>query len=79
MYDWISSGSIRKYNRAVAQLTKEKKEVTEEAVKVLYTQWGGLVLGESASVQGVVPGDEVAAEARAEEVEEPKRKARKSK
>lgn len=79
MYDWVSSGSVRKYNRAVELLTKEKKEVTEEAVKELYIKYGGLVMGSSESVKGVMPGDEVAAEERAEVTEAPKRKARKKK
>lgn len=76
-FSWVSEGSIRKFNRAVALLQKEKKEVTEEAVKALYVQYGGLVLGEPESVKGVTPGDEVAAEARAEAVEAPKRKSKK--
>ncbi len=77
--NWVSEGSVRKYNRAVQQLQKEKKEVTEEAVKTLYTQFGGLVLGEPKTVIGVAPGDEEAADARAEEAEAPKRKARRTK
>lgn len=44
MYAWVSNGSVRKYDRAVAQLIREKKDVTEEAVKALYVGWGGLVL-----------------------------------
>lgn len=77
VYSWVSDGSVRKFHRAVAQLLKEKKEVTEEAVKELYTAWGGLVMGEPTTVQGVMPGDEEAAEARAEEAEKPKRKPKK--
>lgn len=50
---WVSEGSIRKYNRAVAELTKEKKEVTEEAVKELYVKWGGLVIGDATTLVGV--------------------------
>lgn len=45
---WVSEGSIRKYNRAIAELVKEKKDVTEEAVKALYVKWGGLVLEDNA-------------------------------
>lgn len=44
MYSWVSSGSVHKYNRAVAQLVKDKKEVTEEAVKELYVKMAGLVV-----------------------------------
>ncbi len=68
---WVSEGSVRKYNRAVALLTKEKKDVSEEAIKALYVQWGGLVLGDVSSVQGVEVGDEEAANARAEEADAP--------
>lgn len=52
---WVSEGSIRKWHRAVAQLTKENGDrvktnqptvaVTEAALKELYVKWGGLVLG----------------------------------
>lgn len=58
MYSWVSAGSIRKYHRAVAELTKDKKEVTEEAVKALYVKSGGLVLEEEAADE-----EEVAEEA----------------
>lgn len=49
MYSWVSGGSsndgsVRKYHRAIAQLTKENKEVTEAAIKELYVKWGGLVI-----------------------------------
>lgn len=47
MPSWISEGSVRKYHRAVAELTKNKQPVTEEAVKELYVKWGGLVVGGS--------------------------------
>lgn len=40
---WVSEGSVRKYYRAVEQLRKESKPVTDEAVKELYTKWGGLI------------------------------------
>lgn len=52
---WVSEGSIRKYHRAIAELTKEKKEVTAEAVKELYVKWGGLVVGEEEEVLEETP------------------------
>lgn len=68
---WVSSGSVRKFVRAVAQLTKENAdrraqgkpevEITEAAVKELYVKWGGLVLvvDEPASVPTARVEDEV--------------------
>lgn len=53
MPSWVSDGSVAKYHRAVRQLKAEDKEATEEAVKALYTKYGGLVL-ESAEVAEVV-------------------------
>lgn len=41
---WVSEGSVRKYHRAVELIRKENRPMTEEAVKELYTRWGGLVL-----------------------------------
>lgn len=52
MPSWVSEGSVRKYHRALAQLIKEKTPITDEAVKELYVKWGGLVIGDDASVQG---------------------------
>ena len=46
MYRWVSCGSVHKYNRAIAQLQKDKKEVTEEAVKALYVKMAGLLMEE---------------------------------
>lgn len=59
MYPWISEGSIRKYHRALKELTSTNQPVTEEAVKALYVKWGGLVA-------------EVKAEAKEEVKAEPK-------
>lgn len=56
---WVSEGSIRKYHRAVAQLKTEKKEITDAAIKELYTKWGGLVIDSP-----VVNEEEVEAPAR---------------
>lgn len=77
MYPWVSEGSVRKYHRAIALLTKENAqrkltnqpevEITEAAVKALYERWGGLVIGEPDSVRGVEAGEEAAAAQRAEE------------
>lgn len=59
--DWVNEGSVRKYVRALAQLTKEGKEITEPAVKELYVKWGGLVLGDASTVLGADnPGDALA-------------------
>lgn len=83
MYPWVSEGSVRKYHRALALLKKEGKEVSEAAVKELYTKWGGLLLGEPSSVLGVPEGAEEEALERAEEsqpeVVEPVRNKRASK
>lgn len=59
MYSWVSDGSVRKYDRAVAQLIKDnnlKKQlnqplvpITEEAIKALYVKWEGLLIGEEAA------------------------------
>lgn len=54
-YNWISEGSVRKYNRAIEELRRNKKEVTEEAIKELYTRYGGLVLGEEPAVVEETP------------------------
>lgn len=69
MPSWVSEGSIRKYYRAVAQLDREnadrvrsgqaKIEVTEDAIKALYVRWGGLVVGETETLQGVPEGNEI--------------------
>lgn len=60
--DWVSEGSLRKYHRAIADFTLQNKnrknagqpliEVTEEMLKEHYTRNGGLVLGDSSTVQG---------------------------
>lgn len=78
MYPWISEGSIRKYHRAVAQLTKEKLPLTEDALKALYVLWGGLVLDDVESVVGVADGDAPAALARAKE-QQPEKPVKKAK
>lgn len=62
MPEWVSEGSVRKYDRAVALLAKENSvrkslgqaevAVTEDAIKALYVKWGGLVIGDDASIQG---------------------------
>lgn len=56
---WVSEGSIRKWHRAVAQLTRENAdrvragqpivEITEEALFALYTRWAGKVIGNGPS------------------------------
>lgn len=73
VYSWVSEGSVRKYHRAVAQLTKENADrkklnqplvpITEAAIKELYVKWGGLVVGEEdAPAEVVAPENEVPAE-----------------
>lgn len=62
MPNWVSDGSVRKYHRALAQLSKDnvirkaamqpEVPVTEEMIKELYTKWGGLVVGDIASIMG---------------------------
>lgn len=79
MYAWVSSGSIRKYDRALEQIRKEnitrralnqpEVEATEEVVKALYVKWGGLLLGEPESVLGVPEGEEAEVLARVEELQ----------
>lgn len=48
---WVSGGvtndgSTRKFYRAVEQLRKEGKDITEAAVKELYIKFGGLLIEE---------------------------------
>ncbi len=75
MYSWVSDGSVRKYHRAVAQLTKENADrtklnqplvpITDEAIKALYIKWGGLLIGEEAPEAAPTPVEnEVPAEAK---------------
>lgn len=66
-FDWVSSGSITKFNKAVLELkTKNKnlvaqgkpeEEITAEAIKVLYLQKGGLVIGDPSTQKGVEEGE----------------------
>lgn len=47
--NWVSEGSVRKYDRAVELLRKEKLAKPEtdnspEAIKALYIKYGGLVI-----------------------------------
>lgn len=78
MPSWVSEGSVRKYHRAIAQLGKDNAErtrlnqpvvpVTEEAIKELYTKWGGYVIGDAATLQGNDNDAEVVEEVAAAEV-----------
>lgn len=87
MPSWVSEGSIRKYNRAVAQLARDNAdhvrdglpvvEVTEAAIKALYVKWGGLVLGDVSTVHGVEEGTEAETMERSEERDAPVVEARK--
>ncbi len=53
-YEWVSPGSISKYNRAVLEMKnlnkqlvaqgKEPIEITEERVKARYVQMNGLLM-----------------------------------
>ena len=63
MPSWVSEGSVRKYHRAVALLTKENADrvkagqpvvkVTEEAIKELYLKWGGYVVGDNSTISDI--------------------------
>lgn len=65
-FDWVSQGSITKFNRAVKDLKdqnvvlkaqgKPELEITEEAIKPLYLKRGGLVVGDPTTQLGVDEG-----------------------
>lgn len=65
-FDWVSMGSITKFNRAVKVLkdqnnalkaqSKPEVEITEEAIKALYLKYGGLVVGDPSTQLGVDEG-----------------------
>lgn len=86
---WVSEGSIRKYDRALAQLNKENAgrvatnqpivPITDAAVKALYLKWGGLDMGgdeEMAADESTATEEKKADEAvkEDEEVDAPKAK-----
>lgn len=48
---WVSNE--KKYDRAIMELKKTNQPVTEEAIKVLYIKYGGLVLDVSDTVEEV--------------------------
>lgn len=77
-FDWVSTGSITKFNRSVLELKKANLEATEEAIKELYLKKGGLVLGDPSTQKGVEEGEVAFAslpeEERAEIVKETKAK-----
>lgn len=87
MPSWVSEGSVRKYHRAIAQITKENAdrvklgqpvvEMTEEAIKTLYVKWGGYVVGDASTMEGNTNDAEVVAEVATEEVA--KKRGRKTK
>lgn len=64
-FEWVSEGSLRKFDRAVLQLKNENKElvaqgksakeITEEAIKALYVKWNGLVLDEKIETEEGAP------------------------
>lgn len=66
-FNWVSTGSITKFNRAIFELknnnknlvaqNKEPVEITEEAIKALYLKKGGLVMGDPTSQRGVEEGE----------------------
>lgn len=56
-FDWVSTGSITKFNRSVFELKKAEKEVTEENIKALYLKKGGLVIGDPSTQKGVEEGE----------------------
>ena len=56
-FDWVSTGSITKFNKAILELKNAKAEITEEAIKALYLKKGGLVIGDPSSQKGVEDGE----------------------
>lgn len=82
MYSWVSEGSVRKFHRAVAELTKanatrkalnqEIIPLTEQAIKDLYVKWGGLVVGEEEATQRGTADEPAAVEVPAGVVKEVK-------
>lgn len=56
-FDWVSTGSITKFNKAVLELKTAKLPVTEEAVKEFYLKKGGLVIGDPSTQKGVEEGE----------------------
>lgn len=56
-FNWVSTGSITKFNRAVFELKAAKADLTEEVIKELYLKKGGLVIGDSSTQRGVEEGE----------------------
>lgn len=56
-FDWVSVGSISKFNKAILDLKKEGKEITEESIKALYLKKGGLIIGDPSTQKGVAEGE----------------------
>lgn len=66
-FDWVSSGSITKFNKVVLELKAKNKQlvaqgkpeepITEEVIKALYLVKGGLVIGDPSSQKGVEEGE----------------------
>lgn len=75
--DAIWAANPRKVERAISELTKTNRPVTEEAVKELYLKFGGLVIGAPETTRGV---PEELRDARVngvrDVIEKPKRKAK---
>lgn len=56
-FDWVSTGSITKYNKAVLELKKANLPITEEAIRELYLKKGGLIIGDPSTQRGVEEGE----------------------
>lgn len=66
-FDWVSSGSITKFNKVILELKaknkqlvaqgKPEEEITEEVIKALYIVKGGLVIGDPSTQRGVKEGE----------------------
>ena len=66
----VEAVNAAKWTRAVQELKRANKEITEESVKAVYLRLAGLWLGEPETVKGVTPNTETQSLARIEEIEE---------
>lgn len=56
-FDWVSIGSITKFNKVILELKKENVPLEEETIKERFLKKGGLVIGDPASQKGVDEGE----------------------
>ena len=66
----VEAVNAAKWTRAILELKRNNKEITEESVKAVYLRLAGLWLGEPETVQGVTPNTEPQALERVEKLEE---------